>query len=105
MNDNMTLLLLEKFVNYLCLSQKGTKRKKFPSKEALIFASELKEYLFSYKKQFTCAKKDDDLESVEKLSHALQICACREGEFIYYIIYINLPPPAGTVPLFQKAHS
>jgi hypothetical protein len=21
------------------------------------------------------------------------VCVCREGEFIYYIIYINLPPP------------
>ena len=78
-----TLLLLEKFVKYLCSTQKGTKRKRFPRKEVLIFASELKEYLFSYKKQFTCAKKDDDLESVEKLSHALQImapfCKCYDG--------------------------
>ena len=66
----MIELLLKAFENYLLLTLKGTKRKKFPRKEAMIFVSELKEYLFYCKKQFVC-----DIGRVEKLMHALQIMA------------------------------
>ena len=61
--------LLKKFAHYLLLTLKGTKRKRFPRKEAMIFVSELKEYLFYCKKQ---CEIDD---RVEKLLHALQIMA------------------------------
>ena len=67
-----TLLLLKIFTNYLRLKLKGTKRQRFPRMEAMIFVSELKEYLFYYKK---CEILEDELERVEKLSHALQIMA------------------------------